>query len=210
MRKFFTLLVSLLLGSTIVYAQVINTCPANRAIYKTKDGSKVFETTHFAMHRFMGCHNYEEKYSFRIPTVGYLQTPSPTYEEMDALDIDCRSFYDFFLKGMVDDEVVYVWSFNHASLPCCGNISYTEFEFNKRFLTSSDSEDPTFKRPKKFLWLQDDLVPDATDKLDTLTNWKDYNIHATEGTQPLGQDVYHLSGCSKDSFWESLLSKVWN
>jgi hypothetical protein len=56
-------LILILSWSTVVSAE---SCPANRAIYKSQDGSKTFETTHFAMLRFFSCNNYEEKYCLGV------------------------------------------------------------------------------------------------------------------------------------------------
>lgn len=213
LNKFIFLLIILFSFTTIGTADVIalpEVCPANRAIYKSEDGSKTFETTDFAMLRRFSCENYGEKYSFRVPTVGYLQTPSPTTEEMGGFGIVCRAWDETFLKGIIDENIVYVYSFVEPALPCCGEISYTESEFKERFKRTPNSEGETFLSfPETFLWLEGELVPDARDQIDTLTNWEDYNIWATNGSQPLGEDFYHLSDCSKDSFWKDLLSKIW-
>ena len=207
MNKFIFLLVTATLWSTLVSAE---NCPANRAIYKSQDGSKTFETTDFAILRFFSCNNFEEKYSFRMPTVGYLQTPSPMTEEMGGFGIVCRAWNETFLKGIIYENIVYVYSFVEPALPCCGEISYTESEFKERFKRTPNSEGKTsLSYPETFLWLEGELVPDARDQIDTLTNWEDYNIWATNGSQPLGEDFYHLSACSKDSFWKDLLSKIW-
>ena len=198
MNKFIFLFVSASLWSTLVSAE---NCPANRAIYKSQDGSKIFETTDFAMQRRFSCNNYEEKYSFRVPTVGYLQTPSPTTKEMGGFGIVCRAWEEIFLKGIIDEDIIYVYSFVEPAVPCCGEISYTESEFKERFKRTPNSEGETlFSYPETFLWLEGELVPDARNQIDTLTNWEDYNIWATNGSQPLGEDFYHLSDCSKDSF----------
>jgi len=69
LNKFIFLLIILFSFTTIGTADVIalpEVCPANRAIYKSQDGSKTFETTHFAMLRFFSCNNYEEKYCLGV------------------------------------------------------------------------------------------------------------------------------------------------
>jgi len=212
-NKLFIIFAILFSFTTIGTADVIalpEVCPANRAIYKSQDGSKTFDTTHFAMLRFFSCNNFEEKYSFRVPTVGYLQTPSPTTKEMGGFGVVCRAWDQTFLKGIFDEDIVYVYSFVEPAAPCCGEISYIESEFKERFKRTPNSKGETsLSYPEAFLWLEGELVPDAHDQIDTLTNWKDYNIWATNGSQPLGEGVFSLSGCSKKPFWESLSSKIW-
>jgi len=183
MSKLFNLLVALLLGSTNVSAQVTGICPANRAIYKSEDGSKTFTTTDIAINRAMYCYNSKNNNPYRIPTVGYLQLPSPTFKQMHTSDVHCDNSKDTFLKGVFDGEITYLWSFFEKSLPCCGEISLTEKKFNEEW-------------PNKMLWLGGDFVPDANDKIDTLTNREYHTDYYTNGTQPLGEGVLYLTACS--------------
>ena len=162
----------------------VKNCPANRAIYKSEDSSKTFVVTDIAINRAMYCHNKNDDHSYRVPTVGYLQLPSPTFEQMNTSDVQCNRSKDTFLKGMLDGEITYLWSFFEKSLPCCGEISFTQEKFAEEW-------------PNEMLWLEGDFVPIVNNKIDTFTNREYHTGYYTNGIQPLGETVYNLTGCSE-------------
>ena len=180
-NRFIFLFVTASLWSTLVSAE---NCPANRAIYKSEDGSKTFAVTDIAINRAMYCHDKNNDYSYRVPTVGYLQLPSPTFEQMNTSEVHCDISKNTFLKGKLDDEITYLWSFFERSLPCCGEVSFTQEKFAEEW-------------PNEMLWLEGDFVPNANAKIDTLTNQEYHTDYYTNGRQPLGETVYNLTGCSE-------------
>jgi hypothetical protein len=181
LNKFIFLLIILFSWSTVVSAE---NCPANRAIYKSEDGRKTFAVTDIAINRAMYCHNKNDDHSYRVPTVGYLQLPSPTFEQMNTSDVQCNRSKDTFLKGMLDGQTTYLWSFFEKSLPCCGEVSFTQEKFAEEW-------------PNDMLWLEGNFVPIANAKIDTFTNREYHTDYYTNGSQPLGETVYNLTGCSQ-------------
>ena len=85
---------------------------------------------------------------------------------------------------MFDGEITYLWSFFEKSLPCCGEVSFSKKKFAKEW-------------PNEMLWLEGDFVPNANDKIDTFTNREHHTGYYTGSSQPLGETVYNLTGCSE-------------
>jgi len=174
-------------------------CPANKAIYTSSDNSTIFKTTHFAVKRALFC-NYFDKdnepergganFQFWLPKEGYFNTMRPDYNDLDIEEkpheIDCRESKTVMLKGKVDDETVYIWNERRLALPCCMTFSLSEKDFEEKLEKRGFSDD--------FIWLQDELVPNAEHEIDTISN----QIYHPDYKQPLGNDVLGITGCEQN------------
>jgi len=194
MKSFFSIFwIAFFSWSSIAYGEE---CPANKAIYTSSDGSKTFETTHFAIKQSLGCYYYlfaDENagatFGFRLPPEGYYDTVKPDYYDLDRKDeqgsLMCSQNKYIMLRGKVNDEVVYLWDETIKAAPCCVEYSLSENSFKERLEKISFSSD--------IIWLQDELVPIAKTEIDTITN----NDYYSDFEQPLGKDIYKLTGCNK-------------
>jgi len=97
----------------------------------------------------------------------------------------CSQNKYIMLRGKVNDEVVYLWDETIKAAPCCVEYSLSENSFKERLEKISFSSD--------IIWLQDELVPIAKTEIDTITN----NDYYSDFEQPLGKDIYKLTGCNK-------------
>ena len=172
-------------------------CPANKAIYTSSDGLKTFKTTDFAIKQSLGCsytlfddEDNAATFGFRLPPEGFYDTVKPDYYDLDRKDeqgsLICSQNKYIMLRGKVNDEVVYLWDETIKAAPCCVNFSLSEKGFNERLEDIGFSSD--------VVWLQDELVPMAKTEIDTITN----NDYYSDFEQPLGEDIYALTGCREN------------
>ena len=195
-RFFFLLWIAFFSWSSIAFGAE---CPANKAIYTSSDGSTIFKTTQFAVKRALFC-NYFDKdnepergganFQFWLPKEGFFNTMMPDYDDLKIEEephkIECRESKTVMLKGKVNDEVVYLLDETNLSLPCCMEYSLSERDFEKKFGKRGFSDN--------FIWLQDELVPNAKHEIDTISN---QNYHP-DYEEPLGNDVLGITGCRQN------------
>jgi len=195
-RFFFLLWIAFFSWSSIAFGAE---CPANKAIYTSSDGSTIFKTTQFAVKRALFC-NYFDKdnepergganFQFWLPKEGFFNTMMPDYDDLKIEEephkIECRESKTVMLKGKVNDETVYLWNERLLALPCCMTFSLSERDFEKHLERRGFSDN--------FIWLQDELVPNAKHEIDTISN---QNYHP-DYKQPLGNDVLGITGCKQN------------